>query len=223
MLVVSCESLMPFSTLGLHPTLVRNVLSLGYTTPTPVQAQAIPVIRAGGDLIATAQTGTGKTAAFVLPVLHRMLESPRGAPRILVITPTRELAQQVEAALRGFAAGTGLRSTLIVGGAPARPQDRALRSGVEAVVAKPGRVLDTLGVHADAFAGRQTLALAEAAQMFDRGFLPDLKRIIARLPARRQTLLFSATMPPEVARLASSVLRDPKTVAVGKPGTAAVS
>ncbi len=212
---------MPFKQFGLPSSLVRNVLALGYVTPTPIQAQAIPAVQAGRDLVATAQTGTGKTAAFLLPVLQALLERPRGTTGALVLTPTRELAHQIEAVCRGLAAGTGLRSALVVGGAPAYPQQQALRAGVELVIATPGRLLDLLNSGHGKMAGLTTLVLDEADQMFDFGFFPDVKRIIARLPARRQTLLFSATMPPDVARLGQAILRDPLRVAIGTQGTAA--
>jgi ATP-dependent RNA helicase RhlE len=212
---------MPFQRLGLSPSLARTAHNLGYLQPTPVQTLAIPVALAGRDLMATAQTGTGKTAAFALPVLDRLLGRPRGTTGALVLIPTRELAQQVEGAIRGLAAGTGLRSTLVIGGAPAGPQERALRSGIDLVVATPGRLLDHLEGGALRPKALHTLVLDEADQMFDLGFLPVLQRIIARLPARRQTLLFSATMPPEVARLGRAILREPEMVAVGHQGIAA--
>ena len=212
---------MPFQQLGIPPALLRNVLKLGYTTPTPIQAQAIPAVQAGRDLVATAQTGTGKTAAFLLPVMQQLLELPRGKTGALVLTPTRELAHQIEAVFRGLAVGTHLRSVLVIGGAAPFPQERALRSGVELVVATPGRLLDHLGRGAANMSALKTLVLDEADQMFDMGFLPDLKRIISRLPVKRQTLLFSATMPPEIAQLGRSILRDPLTVSVGDQGTPA--
>lgn len=214
---------MPFQKLGLPPVLLRNVQRLGYVTPTPVQAQAIPAVQAGRDLVATAQTGTGKTAAYLLPVMQHLLERPRGTTGALVLTPTRELAQQIEAVFRGLAAGTPLRSVLVVGGAPPLPQVQGLRAGVDLVVATPGRLLDQMTRGAGNFAKLATLILDEADQMFDLGFLPDMKQIIARLPAKRQTLLFSATMPAEVARLSRAIQRDPLTVAIGVPGTAARS
>ncbi len=209
---------MPFQQLGLSPSLLRNVRALGYHAPTPVQAQAIPAIQTGRDLVATAQTGTGKTAAFLLPVLQQLLTRPRGTTGALVLTPTRELAQQIDAVFRGLAAGTPLRSGLIIGGAPQMPQERALRAGVELIVATPGRLLALLR-NRHRLAGLCTLVLDEADQMFDLGFFPDLKRIIACLPAQRQTLLFSATMPPEVARLGQTILRNPLKVAIGMQGT----
>jgi ATP-dependent RNA helicase RhlE len=212
---------MPFHQFGLPLSLVRNVLKLGYETPTPIQTQAIPVVQAGRDLVGTAQTGTGKTAAFLLPVLQKLLDRPRGTIGALVLTPTRELAGQIELVFRGLANGTPLRSVLVVGGAPPYPQERALRAGVDLVVATPGRLLDHLTRGAGNMSALQTLVLDEADQMFDMGFLPDMKKIIARLPAKRQTLLFSATMPPEIARLGQAILRNPQTIAIGTQGTAA--
>ena len=217
--IVFFETLMPFQQLGLSPYLARNAQTLGYITPTPIQAQAIPLVLSGRDLVATAQTGTGKTAAFLLPVLHGLLGRPRGSTGALVLTPTRELAQQIDGVFRGLAAGTPLRSALVIGGVPDAPQERALRSGVDLVVASPGRLLDHLDRGSWRTNGLQVLILDEADQMFDLGFLPTLKRIIAKIPARRQTLLFSATMPPEVARLGQAVMREPQTVAVGRQGT----
>jgi ATP-dependent RNA helicase RhlE len=214
---------MPFQQFGLPPTLVRNLHNLNYLTPTPVQAQAIPAAQSGRDLVATAQTGTGKTAAFLLPVLQQVLARPRGATGALVLTPTRELAQQIDAVCRGLAAGTPVRSALVVGGTPQQPQERALRAGTEVVVATPGRLLALLRDARLRLPGLRTLVLDEADQMFDLGFLPDLKRILGLLPAKRQTLLFSATMPPEVSRLSQDILRDPLTVAVGRQGTAATT
>ena len=178
-------------------------------------------MKAGRDLVGTAQTGTGKTAAFLLPVMHQLLERPRGSTGALVLTPTRELAHQIEAVFRGLAAGTPLRSALVVGGVPSFPQAQALRAGVDVVVATPGRLLDHLGNGVGNMAKLRTLILDEADQMFDMGFLPVLKRIIARLPVKRQTLLFSATIPPEIARLTQTILQNPVTVAIGPQGQAA--
>ncbi len=212
---------MPFQKLGLHALLVKNVLKLGYSSPTPIQSQAIPVVQSGRDLVATAQTGSGKTAAFLLPMLHNLLERPLRSTGALILTPTRELASQIDAVFRGLAAGTGLRCALVVGGVPADPQTRSLRGGVEVVVATPGRLLDHLKKGSANLSSLHTLVLDEADQMFDMGFLPDLKRIVSRLPVQRQTLLFSATMPQEVARLSRSILRDPLSISVGEQGTAA--
>ena len=213
---------MPFKTLGLHPSLVRATQDLSYKEPTPVQAGAIPPGLAGRDVIATAQTGTGKTAAFLLPVLHRLIDLPRGVTRALVLSPTRELAEQIDAMCRDLAKHTKVQSTLIVGGRPMGPQERALRAGVDIVVATPGRLIDHLNRGTARFDKVTTLVLDEADSMFDMGFLPDVRRIIARVPARNHTLFFSATMPPVIAKLAHELLRDPATVQIGRRSSAAV-
>jgi ATP-dependent RNA helicase RhlE len=213
---------MPFKAMGLHPSLVQATREMRYVEPTPIQAQAIPAILDGRDLIATAQTGTGKTAAFVLPILHQLLELPRGTTQALVITPTRELAQQIDDVCLGLAYHTNLRVGILIGGAPMGPQEKALRAGVEIVIATPGRLLDHMRLNQTRFDHLHTLVLDEADRMFDMGFLPDLKRIIARLPARDQTLLFSATMPPVIAKLAREILRDPQTIQIGKRSAPAV-
>ena len=213
---------MPFKALSLHPSLVRATTELGYTEPTPVQAGAIPPALAGRDVLATAQTGTGKTAAFLLPLLHRLLDTPRGPVRTLVLSPTRELAEQIEAAARGLARHTPLRSTLVVGGYAIGPQEKALRAGPDIVVATPGRLLDLLNRGSARLDRVEALVLDEADRMLDMGFLPDVKRIVSRLPARRQTLLFSATLPPVIAKLAGELLKNPATVQIGRRSTAAV-
>jgi ATP-dependent RNA helicase RhlE len=213
---------MPFKALGLHTPLVQATQEMRYTQPTPIQAAAIPAILSGRDLIATAQTGTGKTAAFLLPILHRLMDLPRATTQALVITPTRELAQQIDDVCLGLAYHTNLRVGLLVGGAPMGPQEKALRAGVELVVATPGRLLDHMRLNQTRFDHLHTLVLDEADRMLDMGFLPDLKRIVARLPARKQTLLFSATMPPVIARLAKDILRDPLTVEIGRRSAPAV-
>jgi ATP-dependent RNA helicase RhlE len=213
---------MPFKALGLNPLLVRAVREMGYTEPTPIQAQAIPAILAGRDLIATAQTGTGKTAAFLLPILHQLLDLPRGTTQALIITPTRELAQQIDDVCLGLAYHTPLRVGLLVGGASMGPQEKALRAGVEILLATPGRLLDHMRKTQDRFDQLHTLVLDEADRMLDMGFLPDLKRIITRLPAREQTLLFSATMPPVIAKLAADILHQPQTIQVGRRSAPAV-
>ncbi len=213
---------MPFKTLGLHPPLVRAVKELGYAEPTPVQAGAVPPALAGRDVLATAQTGTGKTAAFLLPLLHRLIDLPRGSTRALVLSPTRELAEQTEAACRDLARHTDVRSALVVGGHPIAPQEKALRAGPDVVVATPGRLLDLLRRGTARLDRVTALVLDEADRMLDMGFLPDVKRIVARLPARGQTLLFSATLPPVIARLAGEILKNPAAVQIGRRSTAAV-
>src|SRR5437764_1150290 len=213
---------MPFAALGLHPTLVKATRDIHYVEPTPIQAQAIPVILTGRDLLATAQTGTGKTAAFLLPILHRLLGLPHGTTQALIITPTRELAQQIDDVCVGLAYHTPLRVGLLVGGTAMGPQEKALKAGVELLIATPGRLLDHMRQRQARFDQLHTLVLDEADRMLDMGFLPDLKRIVARLPARKQTLLFSATMPPVIAKLAAEILRKPQTIQVGRRSAPAV-
>jgi ATP-dependent RNA helicase RhlE len=213
---------MPFKALGLKPSLVQATRDLRYVDPTPVQAEAIPAVLAGRDLIATAQTGTGKTAAYLLPILHRLLDLPRGTSRALIVTPTRELAQQIDDVFLGLAYHTPLRVGVLVGGAGMRAQEQALHAGVEVLLATPGRLLDHMRQSQARFDDVEILVLDEADRMLDMGFLPDLKRVIVRLPARRQTLLFSATMPPVIARLAQEILRDPVTVQIGRRSAPAV-
>jgi ATP-dependent RNA helicase RhlE len=213
---------MPFKALGLHPSLVQATRDMHYTEPTPVQAEAIPHILAGRDIIATAQTGTGKTAAFLLPLLHELLSLPGGTTRALVITPTRELAQQIDDVCLGLAYHTSLRVGILVGGTSMGPQEKALRSGAEIVIATPGRLLDHMRQNQARFDRLHTLVLDEADRMLDMGFMPDIKRIVSRLPARKQTLLFSATMPPVIARLAAEILRTPVTVQIGRRSAPAV-
>ncbi len=213
---------MAFDALGLHPRLVQATRAIGYTEPTPIQAQAIPQILAGRDIIATAQTGTGKTAAFLLPILHQLVQKPPRTTHALVITPTRELARQIEDVCRDLARHTSVRVALLVGGVSMMPQDKAIRAGVELLVATPGRLLDHLQYHANKFDPLSIVVLDEADQMLDMGFLPDLKRIIAKLPGRKQTLLFSATMPPVIERLAKEILRKPQSIEIGRRSAPAV-
>ncbi|MSP13363.1 MAG: DEAD/DEAH box helicase [Chloroflexi bacterium] len=170
---------------------------------------------AGKDIIATAQTGTGKTAAFVLPILHRLLAGGRGAARALIITPTRELAEQIHDSIRLFGAGTGLRSATIYGGVGAAPQIQALRNGVEILVACPGRLLDHIGQRHAQLGGLEILVLDEADRMLDMGFLPDVRRILSHVPQKRQTMLFSATFAPEIEQLAAEALSQPQRIAIG--------
>jgi ATP-dependent RNA helicase RhlE len=213
---------MPFTKLGLHHHLIQATREMRYEAPTPIQAEAIPVILTGRDLIATAQTGTGKTAAFVLPILNQLLHTPHGTTQAAIITPTRELAQQIDDVLLALAYHTPLRVGLLVGGAPMGPQEKALRNGVEILVATPGRMLDHMRQNQARFDHIHTVVLDEADRMLDMGFLPDLKRILGRLPARKQTLMFSATMPPVIAQLARDILKDPLTISIGKRTAPAV-
>jgi ATP-dependent RNA helicase RhlE len=213
---------MPFKALGLHPSLVQAVREMRYAEPTPIQAEAIPAILDERDVIATAQTGTGKTAAFLLPILHQLLDLPRGTTGALIITPTRELAQQIDDVFLGLAYHTPLRVGLLVGGTPMGPQEKALRAGVEVIIATPGRLLDHMRQNQARFDHLHTLVLDEADRMLDMGFLPDIRRIVSRLPAREQTLLFSATMPPVIAKLAGEILRNPMSIQIGRRTAPAV-
>ena len=212
---------MPFQKFDLPASILKNIRALGYSAPTPIQDQAIPLIRAGGDVVGVAQTGTGKTAAFLLPIIQKLLDTAAGDSRASSILAARRLQldpSRVESCFRGLAAGTPLRSALVIGGVPESPQERALRAGVDLVVATPGRLLSLLRGRCS-LSHLHTLIIDEADQMFDLGFLPTIKRIVAMLPAKRQTMLFSATMPPDVARLSASVLHNPTNVTVGTQGT----
>jgi ATP-dependent RNA helicase RhlE len=205
---------MSFQTLGLEPNLLRGVQAMGYTDPTPIQLRAIPTVLAGKDLIGSAQTGTGKTAAFALPVLQRLgAHSSRGA-RVLVLEPTRELAAQVETSFRDLARFTDLRAMVMHGGVGYGNQRRALRDGTDIIVATPGRLLDFMkeGMSLNSI---QVLVLDEVDRMLDMGFLPDVKRVILACPDARQTLFFSATVPPEIAAVAAFALREPVRIEVG--------
>jgi ATP-dependent RNA helicase RhlE len=222
-----------FDQLGLTPDLLRTVVAQGYTEPTPVQAQSIPIVLAGRDLLASAQTGTGKTAAFVLPILQ-LLNASRPAPRpvspgqlrprgstglpirCLVLTPTRELALQIEESVRTYGAGRPIRSTTIYGGVGFQPQVNALRSGPEIVVATPGRLLDHAGQGTIDLRSVEILVLDEADRMLDMGFIRDIRRILALMPARRQNLLFSATFSDEIRELAGGLLRQPAEVQIAR-------
>ncbi len=208
---------MPFSKLGLPPPIVKGVRAAGYTEPTPIQRRAIPIVLAGHDLVGAAQTGTGKTAAFVLPILARLLKGHH-ALRALVLVPTRELAAQVETNARDYARFTSVRAGVVFGGVPIGPQERMLRhDGVDLLVATPGRLLDLHGRQSVSLDDVEVLVLDEADRMVDMGFAPDLRRILRLLPTRRQTLMFSATMPPELNRVASEALRQPQRVDLAPP------
>jgi ATP-dependent RNA helicase RhlE len=224
---------MSFDRLGLSPELLRVVADQGYTTPTPVQAEAIPLVLAGRDVLAGAQTGTGKTAAFVLPILQRLHASPaRPAPadrrdggrrpiRVLVLTPTRELALQVEESVRTYGATRPVRSTTIYGGVGYGPQVGALRRGPDVVVATPGRLLDHVGQQTIDLSRVEVLVLDEADRMLDMGFIRDIRKILALLPTQRQNLLFSATFSDDIRRLADGLLHEPAQVQVAPRNTAA--
>jgi ATP-dependent RNA helicase RhlE len=207
-----------FEALGLSEALVRAVTDLGYTQPTPIQQQAIPAVLAGGDLMAGAQTGTGKTAAFVLPILQRLSSGPvqRGprAPRVLILAPTRELAAQVEESVREYGRHVRASCAVVFGGVSINPQIDALKRGVDIVVATPGRLLDHVGQKTVDLSRIEVLVLDEADRMLDMGFLPDMKRVFAQLPRQRQTLLFSATFSDEIRALATTLLVKPASVQV---------
>ena len=208
----------PFAALGLAAPFVRAVADEGYTVPTPIQIQAVPAILRGKDLLACAQTGTGKTAAFVLPILQHLGRSQRpvgGGIRGLVLTPTRELAAQIAERASAYARHLpGARIAVIYGGVGQRPQEEAVRRGIDLLIATPGRLLDLIQQGIVKLDKVERFVLDEADRMLDMGFLPDVKRVVARLPVERQTLFFSATMPPVIADLARTILRDPERITI---------
>jgi ATP-dependent RNA helicase RhlE len=200
---------MSFSSFDLHPDLLRGVSDLGYTQPTPIQSQAIPPALEGRDVLACAMTGSGKTAAFLLPILQRLLDKPRGTTRVLVLTPTRELAAQIAESLEGLAQHTSLTGAAIFGGVAMGPQEKAFRRGVDVLVATPGRLLDHFQHPYAQLDGLEVLVLDEADRMLDMGFLPDVRRVLAQIPKGLQTFFFSATLPPPIVELSREMLRDP--------------
>jgi len=210
-----------FDRFGLHEALERGIRAAGFESPRPIQLETIPAGRHGRDVLGLAQTGTGKTAAFALPLLDRLLEVRRKGPRALVLAPTRELATQIAAEIRTLSRFTRLKMVSIYGGVSMRSQVGALRHGPEIVVGCPGRVLDLLQQGVLRLGRIETLVLDEADHMFDMGFLPDIRRILGALPARRQNLLFSATMPREIRRLADELLSDPHVVELADAAPAA--
>jgi len=215
---------MTFDDLGLAEPIARAVSDKGYTQPSPIQEQAIPVVLQGGDLMASAQTGTGKTAAFTLPILHRLLDMPRASnnqARVLILTPTRELAAQILDNVQAYSQHTKLRSTVVFGGVKINPQMQKLRGGVEVLVATPGRLLDLFNQRAVRFDELEMLVLDEADRMLDMGFIHDIKRILKVLPAKRQNLLFSATFSGEIRELARGLLHNPTEVSVARENTTA--
>jgi len=211
---------MPFKTMGLADPLVRGILATGYTAPTEIQSQAIPAILEGKDIIGCAQTGTGKTAAFVLPVLHRLETVPqktkKSRGRVLVVTPTRELAVQIEQAVRGYGRFMKLRTIAVYGGTNIETQIKFLRKGVDVMVATPGRLLDLIQRGSVNLSMVEVLVLDEADRMFDMGFINDVRKIVAELPTERQTLLFSATMPEEIRKLTESIQKTPVMIQIGR-------
>ena len=213
---------MNFSQLGLAPAQVRACESLGYTEPTPIQAQAIPIVLSGADLIGCAETGTGKTAAFLLPIVQNMSERARPGVRVLVLAPTRELALQIEKNYGELNSTKGNRSVTVIGGANIRTQIASLRRGAAAVIATPGRLLDLCERGAVNLATVEVLVLDEADRMLDMGFLPAIRRILAMLPTKRQTLLFSATMSSDIEQLARTTMKQPKLIEVSQRGRPAM-
>jgi len=212
-----------FTDLGLSEPLLRAVAETGYTTPTPIQAQGIPLVLKGGDLLAAAQTGTGKTAGFTLPILHRLTEKPltpkNGRPRCLILVPTRELAAQVEESVRTYGKYVHLKSMVMFGGVNINPQYAALRGRVDILVATPGRLLDHVGQKTVDLSGVEILVLDEADRMLDMGFIRDIKKVIALVPKQRQNLLFSATFSDEIKALANGLLNNPGCIEVARRNT----
>ena len=205
---------MNFDTFDFHPAIVAGIKAEGYETPTPIQARAIPLVLKDRDVMGLAQTGTGKTAAFVLPILNRLMARKPGGVRALIIAPTRELAEQTHQAIETLGRKTRVKSVTVYGGVGIQPQIQRLRRA-DIVVACPGRLLDHIGRRTIDLSRLEVLVVDEADQMFDMGFFPDIRRILKHLPVKRQTLLFSATMPPEIRRLAGDILRNPATVQLG--------
>ena len=212
---------MQFSEFGLDARLLRAVEEQGFTTPTPIQAEAIPPALLGRDLVAAAMTGSGKTAAFLLPILHRILQTPKPGTRLLILTPTRELCVQIREVCRNLTAYAGVGSAPIYGGVGMEPQEEAIRKGVPVIIATPGRLLDHLSRPYGNLDDLEFLVLDEADRMLDMGFLADVRRILARLPRTRQTLLFSATLPGEIRALCREILVDPVSINVERRATPA--
>jgi ATP-dependent RNA helicase RhlE len=214
--------MMSFTSFKLHPDLVRGTKDLGFTRATPIQEQAIPPALEGRDLLACAMTGSGKTAAFLLPILNRLMGKPRGTTRALVLTPTRELAAQIDQHLKELAVHTPLSGAAVFGGVGMGPQEHAFRSGVDVIIATPGRLLDHFKQPYAKLGGLEVLVLDEADRMLDMGFLPDIKRVLKHLPAKRQTLFFSATMPAPIVALTRELLHNPATINLERKAAPAV-
>src|SRR5215211_7626935 len=216
------EARVPFTSLKLHPDLLKGIKELGFARPTPIQAEAVPAALAGKDVLASAMTGSGKTAAFLLPILHRLIDRPRGSTRALVLTPTRELAAQILEDLNDLAVHTPVTGASVFGGVAMGPQEHAFRTGVDVLVATPGRLLDHFKAPYARLPGVEYLVLDEADRMLDMGFLPDIRRVLRHLPAKRQTLFFSATMPPPIQALTREMLRNPETIQLDRKPAPAV-
>ena len=213
---------MPFSKLQLHPNLLRGVKDLGFTRPTAIQADAIPPALDGRDVLATAVTGSGKTAAFLLPILHKLMDERRGVTRGLVLTPTRELAAQILGDLNDLAVHTPITGAAVFGGVGMGPQEHAFRSGVDVIVATPGRLLDHFSRPYAKLSGLKYLVLDEADRMLDMGFLPDIRRVLRHIPSRRHTFFFSATIPPPIAELSREMLHNPVMINLERRAAPAV-
>ena len=213
---------MPFSQFGLSPELLRGIRDQGFVRPTPIQQDTIPAALAGRDVLACAMTGSGKTAAFILPIFQRLVGKKRGVTRALVLTPTRELAAQIEEHANALATHTPSSAAAVFGGVGMGPQEHAFRSGVDVIVATPGRLLDHFRFPYAKLEHLEYLVLDEADRMLDMGFLPDIRRVLKHLPTRRQTLFFSATMPPPIGALAREMLKNPFTVNLERPAAPAV-
>jgi ATP-dependent RNA helicase RhlE len=213
---------LPFTSLKLHPSLLQGIKELGFARPTPIQVDAVPPAMAGRDVLACAMTGSGKTAAFGLPILHRLIDKPRGITRALILTPTRELAAQIVEDLQDLAVHTPVTAAPVFGGVGMGPQEHAFRSGVDIIVATPGRLLDHFSQPYARLSRLEILVLDEADRMLDMGFLPEIRKILRHLPARRQTLFFSATMPPPILGLTRDMLRNPVTINLERRAAPAV-
>jgi ATP-dependent RNA helicase RhlE len=213
---------MTFTSLSLHPSLLKSVRELGFTRPTPIQAEAIPPGLAGRDLLACAMTGSGKTAAFLLPIIHQLIDRPRRTTRALILTPTRELAAQILEDFNALAVHTPVTGAAVFGGVGMGPQEHAFRCGTDLIVATPGRLLDHFKSPYARLPGIEFLVLDEADRMLDMGFLPDIRRVLKHLPPRRQTLFFSATMPPPIAKLAQEMLQRPAMINLQRQAAPAV-
>jgi len=213
---------LPFTSLKLHPSLLKGVKELGFARPTPIQADAVPPALAGRDVLACAMTGSGKTAAFGLPILHRLIDKPRGTTRALILTPTRELAAQIVEDLQDLAVHTPVTAAPVFGGVGMGPQEHAFRSGVDIIVATPGRLLDHFSQPYARLSRLEILVLDEADRMLDMGFLPEIRKVLRHLPAKRQTLFFSATMPPPILALTRDMLHNPVTINLERRAAPAV-
>jgi ATP-dependent RNA helicase RhlE len=216
------SSVLAFTEFHLHPSLLKGIRDLGFTRPTPIQTEAIPPAMDGRDLLACAQTGSGKTVAFLLPILHRLLDNPGRTTRALILTPTRELAAQILEDFSALSVHTPITGASVFGGVGMGPQEHAFRSGTNVIVATPGRFIDHMTRSYAKLGGLEYLVLDEADRMLDMGFLPDIKRILRHIPAKRQTLFFSATMPQEIGRLATEMLKNPATIALQRQSAPAV-